>query len=146
MACVIFLACLFSNVFMFGVICFVQAVHYPLFIKFDFPRWRELHEFHSFRTSLVVGGPLAVQGLSTLYLYVAPTNVPLSISERAGLGICLLLSLGSTAAISVPLHSRLGANFNLNDAKSLLLTNWLRVVGWGGGALILARVALKICG
>ena len=113
---------------MFGVICFVQIVHYPLFFHFRFDDWNKLHKFHSDRTGIVVSLPMLIQVISTfllkngdwiLYAFTA-------------------LSIGVTAFVSMPLHQKLSKKFNLGHVRLLILTNSLRVLGWGGASFYLA--------
>lgn len=130
----IFLSCLLSNFFMFGVICFVQVVHYPVFFHFRFDDWKLFHKFHSDRTGIVVSLPMLIQLISTALLKDADWI----------LYTFTALSIGVTGLISMPLHQKLSKSFNLKQVRLLILTNWLRVLGWGGASLHLAYKLSKL--
>jgi hypothetical protein len=53
---------------MVGVIWFVQVVHYPLLAQFGSTQSVAVAEQHQQRTGYVVGLPMLVEGLSTLWL------------------------------------------------------------------------------
>ena len=55
---------------MVGVIWFVQVVHYPLLAQFGSTQSVAVAEQHQQRTGYVVGLPMLVEGLSTLWLLV----------------------------------------------------------------------------
>jgi hypothetical protein len=127
----ILVACLLSNCFMFGVICFVQLVQYPQFGSVRVDDWTQHHLFHSNRTGFVVGMPMLVQIIATLA--VEPRSVLLYLFT--------FLSIGVTALVSMPLHRRLAKAHDSKAIQRLIVSNWLRVVGWGGAtALLSARV------
>ncbi len=127
----VLLLCLGSNVFMFGLICFVQVVHYPLFQYVSASEWMAYHRFHSNRTGLVVGIPMLVQLVSTVLL-----------EPRDGLlYLMTALSLGVTAFVSMPIHNSLARAHSAHLIRRLVVTNWLRVIGWGGASTLLALKA-----
>ena len=128
----IFYGCLAANLFMFGVICFVQLVHYPSFLHIRKEDWREFHTFHSRRTSWVVAAPIALQVFCTLLLH--DKSIPLYVFTA--------LAIGTTFLISVPLHQKLSNQHNLRDIQLLILSNWIRVFGWGGSSFILIEQLL----
>jgi len=123
----IFIVCLACNLFLFGVTCFVQIVHYPSFVFIKTSEWRSYHEFHSARTGYVVLLPIILQLVSTpflgFYSYL--------------LYFFTALSVGVTAFVSMPIHRHLSKGFTLKGYKSLVISNWLRVVGWGGASAVL---------
>jgi hypothetical protein len=53
---------------MVGVIWFVQVVHYPLLAQFGSTQSIAVAEQHQQRTGYVVGLPMLVEGVSTLWL------------------------------------------------------------------------------
>ncbi|MCW2606237.1 MAG: hypothetical protein JWO60_930 [Frankiales bacterium] len=119
-----------------GLVWVVQLVVYPAFLTVGpTPVWAEHHAAHSRAISLVVLLPWSVQGLTCALLLVRrPAGVPLGLALLAGaLGLATVVV---TAAVSVPLHTRLGAGYDAEVAGRLLATNWLRVAAWTGSAAL----------
>lgn len=119
--------------FNFGAICFVQWVHYPLFAQVGENSFLLYHRSHVSRTSLLLGTSLFTEMILNLILfYLAPTNslnyFPL-----------LFLSAGwiTTFTISVPQHRKLEKGFEDKNHKTLLFSNLIRVVCWGGALFFL---------
>lgn len=122
---------------MVGVIWFVQLVHYPLLALIGPDRSIEVAIEHQRRTAWVVGPPMAVEGVTTLWLLVdAPNgvNAVLPWIAAALLGGVLL----STVALSVPLHSRMAESPEANVGRRLVATNWPRTIGWTTRAVLVA--------
>ena len=57
-----------ATAMMVGVIWFVQVVHYPLLAQFGSTQSIAVAEQHQQRTGYVVGLPMLVEGVSTLWL------------------------------------------------------------------------------
>lgn len=126
-----------------GLVWVVQLVVYPAFLAVGpTPAWAAYHQAHSRATALTVMVPWAVHGLTcALLLLRRPAGVPLGLVLAAGaLG---LVTVVVTVAVSVPLHTRLGAGYDPVLARRLLDTNWLRVAAWtaaAGVALVMAHL------
>lgn len=107
---------------MFGIIWVVQIVHYPAFRYIDPSQFTVFHQFHSnFITPIV--GPLLLLELATGILLVTRE------SQQALYWINALGVVGmfvATFAISVPLHNKLIAGFDLATIDRLIWTNWIR--------------------
>ena len=119
-----------------GLVWVVQLVVHPAFLTVGpTPAWAAYHAAHSRAVSLVVLLPWAVHGLTcALLLLRRPDGVPLPLALLAGgLGLATVVV---TAAVSVPLHTRLGAGYDPELAQRLLSTNWLRVAAWTGAAAL----------
>jgi hypothetical protein len=128
---------LISNVFMLGIIIFVRFVHYPLFLNVDSSGWKSLHLSHVISTRRIVAGPMAAQLLSTIAILATEQNLVF----QAGLAAALLLSLGTTALLSMPLHSKLALGFDSALIKRLMQFDGVRILGWSAGTvLLLSRV------
>jgi hypothetical protein len=109
---------------MFGLIWFVQVVHYPLFdgVEGDFSVYAERH---GDRTSLVVG-PLMVAEAVTAAVLLIDDPSALTIVGFVLVAVVWL----STAFIQVPCHRRLAAGFDPVAHRRLVTTNWLRTAAW----------------
>lgn len=118
---------------MAGVIWFVQIVHYPLFSSVGSERSVDYAIDNQRRTSWVVGVPMAVEGVSSIALFVIP---PSGVGRTLPLlsGIVLAIVLVSTVAAQVPQHARLARSSDaveVADAvQRLVRSNWVRTIGW----------------
>ena len=122
---------------MVGVIWFVQVVHYPLLAKFGSAQSVAVAEQHQQRTGYVVGLPMLVEGLSTLWL-LARTPDGVAVLLPWVNAVLLAVALGSTVLVSVPLHAKMALAHSDETGRRLVLTNWPRTIAWT------ARLAL--CG
>lgn len=118
-----------ASLAMVGLIWTIQVVHYPLFDRVDPSKWVDFHQSHSARISVVVGPIMAAEGLSTLWLlFRRPASVS-PVLTWAG-AILVAVVLGATVFVSVPFHNRLGVRFSPEAHRQLVLTNWIRTIGW----------------
>ena len=128
---------LVATVFMVGLIWFVQVVHYPLFDRISGDASIQYAAEHQRRTAWVVGLPMLVEGITTLWLFFDPINgrlLPL-------LGGLVLLKIHlSTIFLQVPLHKKLSQGYEREVVRKLVATNWVRTIGW----TIRAAIALAI--
>ena len=122
---------LLTTLAMFGLIWFVQIVHYPLFVRVGEPGFRDYAGLHATRTTYVVA-PLMLVELATAGCLLIPSlRLPAISSAQAWAGAVLVAIIWvSTALLQVPLHNRLQAAFSRNDARRLVATNWLRTIAW----------------
>ena len=118
---------LVATVFMVGLIWFVQVVHYPLFDRISGDASIQYAAEHQRRTAWVVGLPMLVEGITTLWLFFDPINgrlLPL-------LGGLVLLKIHlSTIFLQVPLHKKLSQGYEREVVRKLVATNWVRTIGW----------------
>ena len=128
---------LVATVFMVGLIWFVQVVHYPLFDRISGEASIQYAAEHQRRTAWVVGLPMLVEGITTLWLFFDPINgrlLPL-------LGGLVLMKIHlSTVFLQVPLHKKLSQGYEREVVRKLVATNWVRTIGW----TIRAAIALAI--
>lgn len=130
---------IFCSLFMTGAIWFVQVVHYPLLrvMGNHDPRFfLTIHEHHSRWTTYVVA-PVMVLELGSALLLCVDSIQGLSIYWSWILLGLVLATWGATFFVSVPLHGRLGEEFNDGVAKALVQTNWIRTFLWTLKSLIL---------
>ena len=128
---------LVATVFMVGLIWFVQVVHYPLFDRISGDASIQYAAEHQRRTAWVVGLPMLVEGITTLWLFFDPINgrlLPL-------LGGLVLMKIHlSTIFLQVPLHKKLSQGYEREVVRKLVATNWVRTIGW----TIRAAIAVAI--
>jgi len=120
---------LVSACIMVGVIWFVQLVHYPLLAVVPVESAKQVAEKHQKWTGIVVGPPMAVEGVSTLILWA---NTPAGVSWWLtwANGASLAVALLCTIFLSVPRHARMVEAPDARVGKELVLTNWPRTIAW----------------
>jgi hypothetical protein len=134
---------LVATLFMVGLIWFVQVVHYPLMAGVGEDGFVAYEAQHRNRTAAVVGLPMAVEGVCTVWLFLVP---PEGMSRALPLvgGLVLAVVLASTVWLQVPMHDRLSRGLDTGAARRLVATNWVRTVGWSvRGAIAVAMVVLS---
>ena len=137
---------LLSTLALFGLIWFVQLVHYPLFLRIapaDFPAFEAEH---ATRTGWIAGPLMVAEFLSALLLLlrsVRPAQIP---AAQAWLGAALVGILWlSTFFVQVPLHNQLHQGFQPAVIQRLVATNWLRTAAWTVRAALIVFWAGKLC-
>ena len=128
---------LVATVFMVGLIWFVQVVHYPLFNRISGDASIQYAAEHQRRTAWVVGLPMLVEGITTLWLFLDPINGRLL--PLVG-GLVLLKIHLSTIFLQIPLHKKLSQGYEREVVRKLVATNWVRTIGW----TIRAAIAVAI--
>ena len=122
---------LLTTLAMFGLIWFVQIVHYPLFLQVGQPGFRDYAGLHATRTTYVVAPLMLVELVTACCLLFSALRLPAISLEQAWVGAILVgVIWASTALLQVPLHDRLQAAFAKEDARQLVATNWVRTVAW----------------
>lgn len=130
---------------MVGLIWFVQVVHYPLFGWVGDDVAVPYAVEHQRRTALVVGLPMAVEGVTALWLLADPPAG----SGRAWPFIgCVLLAVvhGSTVLLQVPQHAALAHANDSARVTRLVRTNWIRTIAWtarGAVTLVMMMLAMR---
>jgi len=118
-----------ATLVMFGLIWFVQLVHYPLFNRVGRQSFPAYEIAHQARTSVLVVPLMLVEALTAVsLLFVRPGVVPLA-AAVAGV-VLLALVWVSTYLWQVPAHTRLSESFDVAVYRRLVLTNWVRTIGW----------------
>jgi hypothetical protein len=129
MVSLIVAAQLVSTLAMFGVIFFVQIVHYPLMARAGEEGFAGYARAHTDRTGLVVGPLMLAEMASSIWLAVQPPSPDLQGTAWVGLGL-LIAIWGVTGLVSVPCHNRLAAGFDPLAHRRLVRTNWARTFLW----------------
>jgi hypothetical protein len=128
-----------SSLFLFGLIAYVQVVHYPLFIKIPAEAFYSYELSHQKRTSFVVIVPMCLELLSSSLIFFnklfgAPAN--LFLYDYLGYSLLLLVWI-STFFIQMPIHHALEKGCDVRLIKRLCITNWIRTFSWGIRSTIL---------
>lgn len=114
---------------MFGLIWFVQLVHYPLFSAVGADEFVAYEASHQRRTAWVVGPFMAIEGITALALVAAPPTELGRLWTVAGLGMLGVVH-ASTVFLQVPAHQRLSVEYDSATVRRLVTTNWIRTLGW----------------
>lgn len=120
---------LFSTLYMTGLIWFVQVVHYPLHGEVGSTNFLRYQELHVQWTGLVVMPPMLLElGTALYFAFTGLDGTPLW-AWWMGLGL-LGIVWASTGLLQVPAHNALMSNFTEATHQKLVMTNWIRTVGW----------------
>jgi hypothetical protein len=124
-----------------GLIWTIQLVHYPLFDLVDRSRFTEFEASHSSRISFIVGPLMGVELLCALAIV---WKLPMEVSRGLAWGSLGLLIVvhATTVLCSVPAHSILGQGFDEAAHQRLVVTNWIRTLGWTTRALLAVSMVL----
>lgn len=132
-----------STLYMTGLIWFVQVVHYPLFRGVGETEFTAYAQSHVRLTGWVVGPMMLVEAATTVALLVyRPAAIGFG-SAAAG-AVILAIIWASTAFWQVPRHQRLGGGFDPSAHTSLVVTNWLRTIGWSARAVLVLWFAARL--
>lgn len=118
---------LLFSLYMFGLIWFVQVVHYPLLASVGADDFVAYERRHTHLTSFVTAPMMLVElgtGIGLVIRYGLdgwfwPVNL-----------LLILLLWASTFFIQVPLHSRLSQTYDPVAMRRLVRTNWARTILW----------------
>lgn len=116
---------------LFGLIWFVQIVHYPLFRRVGEPGFLAYEAEHANRTGFVVAPLMTAELLSALLLLLPRFRLLIVPQAAAWLGAALVILIwGSTALVQIPLHNRLHQHYDPVSIDRLVRSNWLRTIAW----------------
>ena len=133
---IVFLAHLFSTLFMTGVIWFAQVVHYPLLGRVGREAFVEYEKENTRRTGWVVIPVMAVELITALLLVWEPPGGILPV--QAWLNLALLGGIWiSTFTLQGPYHGLLVKKFDPAVWRSLVRTNWARTAAWTSRGILL---------
>ena len=128
---------------MTGVIWFVQWVHYPLLATVSVEHAVETAVVHQRRTGQVLAIPMALEGVTTLWLLASRPDVVSFILPWLG-AVLLAVALGSTVFVSVPLHAKMATNPTVDVGRRLVVTNWPRTIAWSARAVVCVVMLLQV--
>ncbi|MFG0331321.1 MAG: hypothetical protein ACF8PN_15650 [Phycisphaerales bacterium] len=124
-----------TTLMMTGLIWFVQVVHYPLFESVGETGFCAYESRHRQRTTLVVGPLMLIELVTAAWIAIDPPGIVPQSHAWLGLGLVLILWL-STAIVQVPLHRRLCDSFDATAWGRLVMTNWIRTIGWSARSVL----------
>lgn len=132
---------------MMGVIWFVQIVHYPLFALVGSDQSIEYARDNQRRTSIVVGPPMAVEGIASIWLFVDPPDGLSRVLPTIS-GLLLAVVLISTVVVQVPRHARLAEERDVASIADvvarLVAGNWIRTIGWSARCVIAVVMVVRL--
>ncbi len=124
---------------MFGIIWFVQIVHYPLFVEIVPSSFTRYETAYANRMGYIAGPLMLAELLSALLLLAPSLRLPVIPAWQAWCGLALVgLLWASTAFIQVPLHNQLHTAYNLSAIRRLVLSNWIRTIAWTARAALVS--------
>ena len=133
----VLIANLISTWYMVGLIWMVQIVHYPLFAKVGPEQYVSYQLSHQSLTTWAVGPPMLIEITTAVWLvWNRPAAVPDWLVYTA-IGL-LAIVWASTAFLQVPCHEKLGSEFDSAIHSRLVVSNWIRTVGWTARGLLMA--------
>lgn len=133
-----------ATLFLVGLIWTIQIVHYPLFERVGPSNYAKYQSSHMSRITYVVA-PIMLAELITAVYFVFVSYEPIDPKLfYIGLALVLLIWI-STLFIQSPVHSKLVQKFDAALVRKLVLTNWIRTIGWTLRSIIILWILwLKI--
>lgn len=119
---------LLTTAVMFGIVWFVQIIHYPLFAFVDDGNFAVFEKEHIRLTKFLIMPAMLIE-LATavlLVIYSTEMQMPFLWTNLLLLGIIW----ASTMFIQVPLHSALTGNKDEKSIRKLVSSNWIRTAAW----------------
>lgn len=128
-----------STFSMFGLIWFVQVVHYPMLARHSQEAFGSIEREHCDRTGFVAAPLMLLEAGSGVALFAAGFQSPLFLSGLGLLGIIW----ASTFLLQVPCHRTLLAGWDDHTHSRLVRTNWIRTAGWTLRSIIMAFILVQ---
>ena len=126
---------------MFGVIWFVQVVHYPLMADVGAAGFQNYEATHMRLTSLVVAPLMLTEFVTALLLVAGFAGKPVT-GWWIGLALLGVIWI-STFALQVPAHAKLTQGFDAVAHARLVNTNWIRTLAWTARAALVLWLAAR---
>ncbi|MCH2154132.1 MAG: hypothetical protein MK089_12400 [Phycisphaerales bacterium] len=127
---------------MFGVIWMVQLELYPFQRLVPADRFVEYQARHMRRVTLVVGPLMLVEaGTSAWLLFLPLSDCGMNLAW-VGMGLVFLLWI-STLVLQVPCHFKLERGRDDRAIERLILTNWVRTIGWTARAVVVGWMLIE---
>lgn len=129
MSSILLWANLICSLYMTGLICFVQVVHYPLFELVGREGFTAYAAAHTARTVWVTAPVMLVElAVSLLLVWQPPPGIPAAwMWSIAGLTVLLW---ASTFLLQVPQHALLSNGFDTIAWQRLVHSNRIRTLLW----------------
>lgn len=117
---------------MFGIVLFVQMVHYPMLGKIPPANREGFEREYSTRASSLITPIMLIEAASVAaILFIAPNDLYARAGAALFAGICLV-----TFGISVPCHTKLSREWRSQTHQTLIWSNFLRCLLWGARVVI----------
>lgn len=120
-----------------GLIWTVQLAIYPLFERIEPNTFRVYHEQYTRRIGVVVAPLMAIELFTGIRLMSEVTPGSSMAVEWSAFGLVLVI-WGMTAFVSVPLHRKLSARYDVRSVRLLAATNWVRTAAWSLRGVLVA--------
>ena len=130
-----------ANLYMVGVIWFVQLVHYPLMALIPVEQGTTYATQHQRRTTWVVMPCMLLEVATAIWL--GTFFPPYRTGPFAGAGLLLAIIWLSTFFVQVPQHRRLLASHDQRIVERLVAANWIRTISWTAKAVLVSIVAFN---
>ena len=130
-----------ATIAMAGLIWFVQVVHYPLMARVGEAGFVQYEAAHVRLTTVVVAPFMLTELTTAVWLWlewVEPRWM-----TNWGLGLLFVVWI-STAVFQVPCHRVLERGFDASVVKRLVVTNWIRTLGWSARAALAMALAWSV--
>ncbi len=139
-----FVAQLASTLPLVGLIWTIQLVHYPLFDAVRGDLFARFHRAHSTRITWIVMPLMMVElagAIAGVALFEPASHILGHVATWAGF-VAVVVIWAATFLLSVPMHDRLAAGFDVVAHRRLVWTNWVRTAAWTArGVLLVVAVA-----
>ena len=127
---------------MFGIIWFVQLVHYPLLAEVGAESFRAYQARNLPLTTAVVALPMLLEMATGIALVWrrrpgVPRWMPI-----AGLGLILLIWV-ATLVVQVPVHRALSEGLDADLVQRLVSDNWVRTGAWSLRVLLVVAIVRR---
>jgi hypothetical protein len=133
-----------ATLFLVGLIWTIQIIHYPLFTMVGANNYAAYQTSHMSRITYVVAPVMFLELGAAIYFVFAGYELINPNYFRFGLALVFVIWL-STLFVQSPVHGKLADRFDAELVGKLVLTNWIRTIGWTlRGALVLWMIWLKI--
>ena len=128
---------------MWGLISFVQMVHYPLLDLIGYENFMRYEANHVQLTTMLVALPMLIEAVTAGWLLWQ--KVPrISVKILWVNAILLAIIWASSFCLQVPMHSTLLHGFDQSCYEYLVRTNWIRTALWGVRSLLLFSMLYQL--
>lgn len=138
----VLVANLVATLVMVGMIATIHVVHYPLFAHVGAERYSDYMASHRSRIAALIALPWAAEGVTSLWLVLAP---PAGVSRAlavAGLALAAV-PVALTVGWAVGAHTALAERFDRQVHRRLMTANAARVIAWTAHAAVAVAMLLQ---
>lgn len=121
----VLLICIFSTIFITGLVWFVQIIHNPLMRHVGEKEFRQYEQRHTRLAGFLIAPVMLIELVATTVILINDPDTAIVIAS----GLLAVIWL-STFLIQRPLHQKLSLSFNQAHLGKLIRTNWIRTIAW----------------